>query len=140
MTSQSFAKDIKIRFEHCDPAGIVFYPHYFEMFNQMVEDWFDELIGISFQTMHQEWELGVPLVHSETDFLGASRIGDILTFTLRLTKIGSKSLHFLVEASKDGHLRVRSQFVLACVSLGDRLKGHELPSEFKKRLEPYLSK
>jgi 4-hydroxybenzoyl-CoA thioesterase len=136
---KAFSKDIKIRFEHCDPAGIVFYPHYFEMFNQMVEDWFDELIGINFQTMHQEWKLGVPLVHNETDFLGASRIGDILQFTLKLTRIGRKSITFLIEASKEDHVRVKTTLVLACVSLGDTLKGQDIPVEFKKRLESFLT-
>ena len=135
----TFSKEIKIRFEHCDPAGIVFYPHYFEMFNQMIEDWFDEKIGIPFQTMHQEWKLGVPLVHIETDFLGASRIGDILTFTLTFTRLGSKSLSFLIEAQKDNQVRVRTNMVLACVGLGDTLKGQSLPEEFRKRLEPFLA-
>ena len=136
---KQFSKQIKIRFEHCDPAGIVFYPHYFEMFNQMIEDWFDELVGISFQTMHQDWKLGVPLVHTETDFLKASRIGDVLTFTLQLKKLGGKSLTFLIEATKNGETRLRCHHVLACVSLGDTLKGKEMPEEFRKRLEPYLA-
>ena len=135
----SFSRDIKIRFEHCDPAGIVFYPHYFEMFNQMIEDWFDEQIGIPFQTMHQEWKLGVPLVHNETDFLKASRIGDVLTFELTFKKMGTKSLAFLIEAKKDDQVRVRTNMVLACVGLGDTLKGQELPQEFRKRLEPFLA-
>jgi 4-hydroxybenzoyl-CoA thioesterase len=134
----SFSRDIKIRFEHCDPAGIVFYPHYYEMFNQMVEDFFDELVGINFQTMHQEWKLGVPLVRNDTDFLGASRIGDVLTFTLKLMRIGGKSLTFQIEAVKNEEVRVRTLFVLACVSLGDRLKGQEIPEEFRKRLESFV--
>jgi 4-hydroxybenzoyl-CoA thioesterase len=134
-----FSKDIKIRFEHCDPAGIVFYPHYFEMFNQMIEDWFDELVGISFQTMHQEWKLGVPLVHIESDFFSASRIGDMLLFTLTFTRLGTKSLSFTVEATKDGKVRVKSNLVLACVDLGDTLRGQEIPQEFRKKLEPFLA-
>jgi 4-hydroxybenzoyl-CoA thioesterase len=134
-----FSKDIKIRFEHCDPAGIVFYPHYFEMFNQMIEDWFDELVGISFQTMHQEWKLGVPLVHIESDFFSASRIGDMLLFTLTFTRLGTKSLSFTVEATKDGKVRVKSNLVLACVGLGDTLRGQEIPQEFRKKLEPFLA-
>ena len=34
---------LPIRFRHCDAAGIVFYPRYFEMMNDLVEDWFAEL-------------------------------------------------------------------------------------------------
>ena len=29
-----------VRFAHCDPAGIGFYPRYFDLFNSAVEDWF----------------------------------------------------------------------------------------------------
>ena len=32
-----FAADKPIRFHHCDPAGIVFYPQYFVLFNELVE-------------------------------------------------------------------------------------------------------
>ena len=32
----------RVRFGHCDPAGIVFYPRYFEMLNALVEDWISE--------------------------------------------------------------------------------------------------
>ena len=28
----------KVRFQHCDPAGIVFYPRYFEMLNTTIEE------------------------------------------------------------------------------------------------------
>ena len=37
-----FTVDIPVRFQHTDPAGIVFYPRYFEMINQVIEDWFAE--------------------------------------------------------------------------------------------------
>ena len=33
----SFTLTQKVLFKHCDPAGIVFYPRYFEMINDCVE-------------------------------------------------------------------------------------------------------
>ena len=36
----SFQISTKVRFGDVDPAGIVFYPRYFEMLNAAVEDWF----------------------------------------------------------------------------------------------------
>ena len=33
-----FERDVLIRFSHCDPAGIVFFPQYLVMFNNHVED------------------------------------------------------------------------------------------------------
>ncbi|HEY1393321.1 MAG TPA: acyl-CoA thioesterase, partial [Methylibium sp.] len=37
-----FWRERQIRFSDCDPAGIVFYPQYFVMFNGLVEDWVGE--------------------------------------------------------------------------------------------------
>lgn len=34
----------RIRFSECDPAGIVFYPQYFVMFNDCIEKWMDSMI------------------------------------------------------------------------------------------------
>ncbi len=40
-----FRNDKLIRFHHCDPAGIVFYPRYFVLFHELYEDWFAEGLG-----------------------------------------------------------------------------------------------
>jgi len=33
----AFTRSVPIRFSHCDSAGIVYFPHYFNMFNGLVE-------------------------------------------------------------------------------------------------------
>lgn len=134
----TFSREIKIRFQHCDPAGIVFYPRYFEMFNQMVEDWFAEEIGMSFQTMHVEHRLGVPLVHVEADFVKASRIGEVLVFTLRVVEIRKRSFRLAVEASLGGEARVKAELTLACVSLGETLHSTEVPDSLRKAIEAFV--
>ena len=40
----SFELAHRIRFSECDPAGIVFYPQYFVMFNDLLEAWVDQLL------------------------------------------------------------------------------------------------
>src|SRR5260370_493059 len=39
--ASAFVSQVQVLFRHCDPAGIVFYPRYFEMVNDLVEEWFD---------------------------------------------------------------------------------------------------
>ena len=95
-----FATEKLIRFHHCDPAGIVFYPQYFVLINELVEDWFDQGLGIDFARLHGELKRGVPVRRLECDFLSPSRIGERLTFTLALTKIGGSSLTARVEAGR----------------------------------------
>jgi 4-hydroxybenzoyl-CoA thioesterase len=38
--SENLVTRVPIRFQHTDPAGIVFYPRYFEILGQIIEDWF----------------------------------------------------------------------------------------------------
>ena len=46
-TAQVYRSTVLVRFADCDPAGIVFYPRYMEMFNALVEDWFREGLKLS---------------------------------------------------------------------------------------------
>jgi len=39
----AFTRTVPIRFSHCDPAGIVYFPHYFDMFNGLIEDWYTRM-------------------------------------------------------------------------------------------------
>jgi len=54
-----FERDIQVRFAHCDPAGIIFYPRYFEIIK---EKWSD--LEISFAKIvkvgaaYHEMEIG----------------------------------------------------------------------------------
>lgn len=134
----SFSRDIQIRFQHCDPAGIVFYPRYFEMVNQMVEDWFAECLGLPFQTMHLEQGLGVPTVHVACDFVRASRIGDVLTFNLRLVDVGRKSFRLEVVAGRSGETRLKATVTLVCVRLGDALQSVEIPASIRLAMKPFV--
>ena len=43
----------KVLFKHCDPAGIVFFPRYFEMINDAVEAMFEEILDWPFEKLHE---------------------------------------------------------------------------------------
>ena len=43
--SGAFTRSVTVRFSHCDPAGIVYFPHYFDMFNGLIEDWYGQELG-----------------------------------------------------------------------------------------------
>ena len=42
----------KVLFKHCDPAGIVFFPRYYEMVNDCVEAFFADVLDWPFEAMH----------------------------------------------------------------------------------------
>lgn len=113
-----FSRDVLVRFGDCDPAGIVFYPRYFEMFNNLVEDWCAEGLGTSFQALHGVRGLGLPTVSIQADFVATSKLGDVLRAELSVTKLGGSSITLAIRLrGDDGADRVRATLVLALMDL-----------------------
>ncbi|PIV75852.1 MAG: thioesterase [Rhodobacteraceae bacterium CG17_big_fil_post_rev_8_21_14_2_50_65_11] len=102
----------KVLFKHCDPAGIVFYPRYFEMLNDCVEAFFDDVLEMPFETLHATG--GVPTAEITTRFHRPSRHGDRLVITLSVTRVGLSSvgLSFVAQAGEETRLTARSTLVL----------------------------
>jgi len=86
-----FTREIIVRFEHCDAAGIMFYPRFFALVNESVEDWFATL-GYSFKALHIDQRKAVPTVRFESEFVAPVRMGDVLKQSLGVEALGNASL------------------------------------------------
>lgn len=136
--SLAFSTPISIRFAHCDPAGIVFYPRYFELINGVVEDWCAEGLGMSFHEMHMVQGIGLPTVHIETDFVKTSRMGDELIAELRVLKIGRASLTVAITMKdKEDQLRLKAQLVLVLAKV-DEQRAIAFPASLREKMQSYL--
>ena len=93
-----YRRPFKVMFQHCDPAGIVFYPRYFEMINATVEDWFEEGLGLSFAAMHGERTIGIPAARVAATFLKPSRLGDLLDMRLAVARLGRSAMDLALTA------------------------------------------
>lgn len=113
----SFVSRQTVRFAHCDPAGIVFYPRYFELLNAAVEDYFAEVLGVSFARMHMERHLGVPTVKLSVEFSAPSRLGDALDFRIEVLRVGRSSADLRVAVACGGEIRLAAEIVLVCMDL-----------------------
>ena len=133
-----FETDKLIRFHHCDPAGIVFYPQYFVLFNELVEDWFNAGLGLDFAAFHAVERLGVPMAHVECDFLSPSKIGERLRFRLAVAKIGRSSLTLSVEARAGDDVRVRATLVVVLASL-ETHRPAPIPAGLREKLGRFVA-
>ena len=106
-----YRRHIQIEFNHCDPAGIVFYPRYFEMTNSVAENFFREVAGNSYAAMMQTMS-GVPTARLEADFHAPSRLGEVLDWRLHLLRLGRSSVEFRLEAWCGDQHRVTVRLVL----------------------------
>ena len=129
-----------IRFSDCDPAGIVFYPQYFVMFNGLVEDWVDEGLGIGFRRLVIERQTGLPTVRLEADFRAVSKMGDRVELALSVERLGSRSitLNSRCTGLEDGELRMQMRQVLVCTSLQTH-QAIEVPADMREAIAARFS-
>lgn len=110
-----YRRSIPVEFNHCDPAGIVFYPRYFEMTNSVVENFFAEALDYPFARMMAERH-GIPTVRIEAEFRAPSRLGDRLGFALEVARLGRSSVGFALGAEAAGEQRMAAKLTLVWVS------------------------
>jgi 4-hydroxybenzoyl-CoA thioesterase len=135
-----FAMTRKIRFSECDPAGIVFYPEFFRMFNDLFEDWMETAIGVDFSAQFAEHQRMFPLVHVEVDFKQPRNMGQLFRLVLVLTALGRSSIHYAIigfDGDDPTQEILRGRFITCMASKVNR-KSLPLPDDMRPAMEAYL--
>ena len=131
-----FTRSRLIRFSDCDPAGIVFFPQYFVMFNALVEDWVNEALGLSYAELIGPRRVGLPTVALQTEFRLPSRHGERVELGLELLQLGSRSLELGLQVHGDDGLRVSARQTLVTTSL-DSHRSIALPDDLRSALRRF---
>ena len=129
-------RTLRIEWGDCDPAGIVYFPHYFNMFNGLIEDWYTQELGFDYAELIMGSRYGLPFVHIECDFKVPSRIGEVIDLTLLVERIGRSSLGIVIVCHHDGIERLRARMTTAMISL-ETHKAVPLPQALRERVESY---
>ncbi|WP_417452019.1 acyl-CoA thioesterase [Kordiimonas sp.] len=108
----SFKNDVQVRFAHVDAAGIMFYPRYFGLINDLVEDWFAQALDASFRQLHLVERRAVPTAHIEVDFHTPSKLEDQLVFSLFVERLGSSSCTLRIAAHCGAEARLSGKLIL----------------------------
>jgi 4-hydroxybenzoyl-CoA thioesterase len=133
-----YRRPYPIEFNHCDPAGIVFYPRYFEMTHHVCENFFREAVGLSYAQMMAD-RAGVPTVRLETDFRAPSRLGEVLDVTLEVTRLGTSSVTFEIVGSCGGQVRLTVAITLVWAKDVNGVIGPQpWPEPMRAKLQTYL--
>ena len=135
-----FIKQEKIRFQHIDYAGIVFYPRFLEMLNGLVEDWFEEALDRPFSKMHQT--NGIPTVDLKVQFKKAARLGETLTKKLWVKELKSSSVvcgfHFINQQEKTV---LEGEVTLVNVKISEdrnSIKAEAFTEEMKEKINKFI--
>ncbi len=135
--SSVFTVDQLVRVSHGAPAGIVYYPEFFDLQHAVMEDWFRDGVGRSLPEMIRERRIGTPTVSIQCDFAKPLTIGDLLHWELRVLKAGRASVQLEYRGQKDDveHLKIVQTIVFMDL---DRQVAVPIPEELRPRIEAFL--
>ena len=128
----------KVRWSEVDPAGIVFYPRFFE--------WFDLATEALFESLGQPWPIifplydivGVPIAESGAKFTSPVRYGDEVAIESRVSEVGEKTFRIEHDVRVGEVMCAHGFEVRAWVGRptkpGDRLRARPIPDEVVRLL------
>ena len=134
----SIRRTVRIEWGDCDPAGIVFYPRYFAMFNHSTELLIEGALGVKKITLNKQHGLGgFPSVAAEARFLLATRYGDDVEIESAFTRIGRSSFAIQHKLTLGGALAVEGNETRCWVVRDDSrpggLRAQPLPDDVVAR-------
>ncbi len=133
---------VHVRFGDCDPAGVVYFPRFFDWFHQAMETWFDEALNLPYSEVLERY--GFPAVHTEADFIKPSRMGEVIRVQLRVDQLGASSFHLTYEVvGPNGSCRVRGRTVVAMIGVlaneSDHFRPVRIPPDLRLKIEEFMS-
>lgn len=136
----AFRARVPIRFSHTDPAGIVYFPNYFDMFNALIEDWVNSALDLDYAQLILTHRRGLPVVHAECDFLCPSRMGETLTLGIVVERLGGSSVSLRIIGQHEGpegiEVRLIGRLVLVTMSL-ETHRAIPVPPDLRAAIERY---
>jgi len=92
VTSFVFRRTLTIAWGDCDPAGIVFNPRFFEMFDASSWLLFEAALGAEAHDLIRSYGIvGIALVDAKANFLRPAKFGDTVEIASRVTSFRRSS-------------------------------------------------
>jgi 4-hydroxybenzoyl-CoA thioesterase len=129
----------RIHWGDCDPAGIIYYPRYFELFDRCTTLMLEQALGMTKHQYLLAYDFtGHPVVETGARFFLPTRFGDEVIVESRIAKIGRSSFEVHHRLSKDGRLAVEGSEIRVWVRRqgpeARNIKAHPIPDDVVMRL------
>ena len=127
----SNTRKVRIEWAYCDPAGIVFYPRYFEIFDASTAALFERALGMTMFQMFKTFNsAGYPLARTRARFVRPTRYGDDVTVESAIS-FGHSSFDVAHHITRGGLTCVECSETRVWVVLDpadpSRFKSHPIP-------------
>jgi len=130
-------RDIFIEWGDCDPAGIVYYPRYFEMFDNATVALF-AAAGLPKHEMVKAFDIvGIPMVDTGAKFFIPSKWGETIAIESTITKWKNSSFDVQHRAFKGDDLAIEGRETRVWVGRHpddpEKIRSPPIPEEVKAR-------
>jgi 4-hydroxybenzoyl-CoA thioesterase len=129
MGTLSNTRTVRIEWGDCDPAGIIFFPNYFRIFDHSTAMLFETVLGMTKFEMFKRLEFtGWPLVRTQAKFIKPTRFGDDVVVDSTIT-FGRSSFEVEHRLSLNGELcaECSEKRVWTVRDAEGRLRSHPVP-------------
>ncbi|MCS4503992.1 1,4-dihydroxy-2-naphthoyl-CoA hydrolase [wastewater metagenome] len=127
----------QVRFQHCDPAGIVFYPRYFELLEEIVTTWLASLTDAGSEAALLAARGEAPRIERlECRFSRPSLLGEHIDYTLEVRDVDAARVTLDYRIQHGTEERVAGTIVLRWYRFAPRPEAAALPPTLRTRLGP----
>ena len=131
-----WSTEVKIHFGHCDPAGIVYTPKFFDIFNVVIEDWYEQALRLNYYDFIGARRIGLGYVNAHSDFFATCTMGDRLRVAVDLERIGNSSFVIVLHAFRHESEALRGRFTVVTTDLV-RHRPIPVPDDLRAALLEY---
>jgi YbgC/YbaW family acyl-CoA thioester hydrolase len=130
-----FSVTHRVQFSETDMAGVVHFSNFFRWMEEVEHAYFRSL-GLSVAMLTDEAHLGWPRVSATCDFFAPVRFEDEVKLTLRIVKLGEKSLNYEVEfTSHNKRIALGKTTSVCCQLTPAGMKSIPIPPAIRQKLE-----
>src|SRR4051794_25274942 len=132
-------RTVRIEWGDCDPAGIVFYPNYFAMFDHSTVLLLEAAIGMTKHELYKAYDFhGYPMVETRARFVMPTRYCDDVEIETKIAEVRRSSFHLEHRLTKGGALAVEGfesrVWIVRDAERPGRFKPQPIPAEVAARL------
>jgi 4-hydroxybenzoyl-CoA thioesterase len=104
---------MRVRFGHADPAGIAYYPRYFEWFHDAFEAFFEAALGEPYAEVLSRRSIGFPAVQAACEWRQPARFGDLVDVEVFVSRLSARSATFEYRVRRAGVLLASASIKVA---------------------------
>ena len=129
---------VRIEWGDCDPAGIIFYPRYFALFDACTSALIERALGMTKHDYLKAYDFsGHPLVNAHSRFIIPTRFGDDVTIETTIAELRRSSFDVRHRLLKHGALAVEGFETRVWVqgdAVNGKMRSAPIPQEVIERL------